>query len=73
MIKRDTSILNTGTPYLNTDYCILIIDIYILNTDISFLNTDINIICIPSYICASNRYPYLNLKHMSRSMTKTTK
>ena len=23
--KKDTSILNTGTSYLNTDYCILII------------------------------------------------
>ena len=29
MIKRDTSILNTGISYLNTDYCIS-------NTDISY-------------------------------------
>ena len=45
MIKRDTSILNTGTSYLDTDYCILIIQIFVLicvsYTDISILNTDI--------------------------------
>ena len=58
MIKRDTSILNTCTTYLNTDNCILIIYISVFicisNTFISVLNTDINMFCITSssvFIC----------------------